>query len=291
MIKDKLNQLVEIATNGKHSKDVLDARQEYQTIAGNIYEDDKSYESKMALFLEWYIFDRIIPNNDQTLLEKIICQNKETEASNLLKIYEQFNTNIHALFIVKKIREYSVRVLNLFDNEQYEVNEPSGKLLFSKSCIFEGRIIPYDNTYYFSGSFCFHPEKAKKFINRQIKLLSDIKIRNKKELKNKIARLNNEKKGLNKIITKIDKLKINLLKSFSEKKILAIKTNLTELETKRPNLEEKCSHMENDVTIFNYEKIYREEKALRSKLIQRLSYMQLVWERSRLIDIQDIYHN
>ena len=61
MLKDRLNQLIEIATDDGYSSDIFGARKEYQTIAGDIYEDYKSYESRMALFLEWYILDRIIP--------------------------------------------------------------------------------------------------------------------------------------------------------------------------------------------------------------------------------------
>jgi len=291
MIKDNINQLIDIASSDKHSGEILDARKEYQLIAGNIFEDDKSYENRMALFLEWYIFDRIYPKTDQTLLEIIIYKNRENLSANTLHIFEQFTGNIHGLFIAKKIRDHSVKVLNLFNNQTYEVNETLGKLLFSKRGIFEGRLISYDNEYHFTGSFCFHPEKAKKFIKRKIKEVSGIIHMNKKELVTISIHLDSEKKNLQKLNSKIDKLKTKILKSYSEKKIAKNKKELAELEAKRSYLEEIFSNMENEVKKFTSEKTIREPKVLQTQLIQKLSYMQLVWERSRHIDLDDIYHN
>ena len=55
MIKDSIEYLIKIATNPPYSNNLLAARQEYQKYAGEIFDDDKSYENQMALFLEWYI--------------------------------------------------------------------------------------------------------------------------------------------------------------------------------------------------------------------------------------------
>ena len=291
MLKDDLDQLIEIATSDKYAIDVLAARKEYQNIAGNIYEDDKSYDNRMALFLEWYIFDRILPNKDQTLIEIIIDENWGNWPSNQLQIFEGFTKNIHGLFTVKKIKDNYVKVLNLFNNERYQVNETLGKLLFSKNGIFEGRLVPYRNMYYFSGSFCFHSEKTRNFIKQKIKQVKVIQRGYKKEVKNKTTQLNTENKKLTKINSKINSLKVRLLKLHSENKILKIKKHLVELEIQRSDSERRFSFIESEVTKFTHEKIFRGEKALQIKLIQKLSYMQLVWERSRLIDINDIYHN
>jgi len=291
MIKDNLNILVDIAIGDNCSNNIIDARKEYQSITGNIYEDDKSYENRMALFLEWYIFDRISSDTDQSLLDTLIQKNKENRSSNMLQTFEMFANNIHGLFIVKKISDYYVKVLNLFDNKVYEVNESLGKLIFSKSGIFEGRLILYDHIYHFTGSFCFHPIKAKKYIIGETKQISNIIQMNKKELKNMSAQLDSQKKDLHKISCKMDKLKTNLLKSPSENKTSAIKKKLPGLETQRSDLEKNVLVLENELKKFTSEKTIRAPKALQTKLIQKLSHMQLVWERSRLIDLDDIYHS
>ena len=111
---------------GKNNKLVSDLqelkvlRQEYQKDAGDIFDDDKSYENQMALFLEWYIFDRIDPAHDQTVLELII-NNGKGATLDLLKNINVFISHIHGLFIIKKIKGHSVKAINLFDNEHYDV--------------------------------------------------------------------------------------------------------------------------------------------------------------------------
>ena len=142
MIKDSLEHLIKIATDAPFSNDLLVARKEYHKYAGDIFEDDKSYESQMALFLEWYIFERIDPIHDQTVLEVIINNEKEV-SPHLLKNIRKFTSNIHGLFIIKKIRGHSIRVINLFDDEQYDVVGSSNKFYFSKGTVFEGRLLPH----------------------------------------------------------------------------------------------------------------------------------------------------
>ena len=154
MIKDSIDYLIKIATNPPYSNSLLAARQEYQKYAGDIFDDDKSYENQMALFLEWYIFDRIEPAHDQTVLE-LILNNDKGETLDPLKNINVFISHIHGLFIIKKIKDHSIKAINLFDNEQYNVVEPSGKLYFSKNSIFEGRLLTYENSYYFTGNFFY----------------------------------------------------------------------------------------------------------------------------------------
>ena len=178
MIKESLNQLIDVATSEYHNNYIIEAKNEYQAVAGKIYEDDKSYDNCMALFIEWYIFDRIFPDTNQTLLE--ILKNKENCSSNMLPIINIFKINILGLFVVKRISDHSVKVLNLFDNKIYEANETMGKLMFSKNGVFGGRLIYHNDMYYFTGSFCFHPEKANNFIKQEVKQV-DIVIHKKKK--------------------------------------------------------------------------------------------------------------
>ena len=291
MLKESLNQLIDIATSDDYSKNIIDARKEYQSIAGNIYEDDKSYENRISLFLEWYIFDRIYSDTNQTLIETLLQKNKNAWSPDMLKTFESYSHNIHGLFIVKKIKGDFVKALNLFDNSTYVVNQSFGKIIFNKNLVFEGRLVPYDNSYYFTGSFCFHPDKAIKFIKSKTKYINKINNKNKKELKAITKKLDLNKKKILKIELKIDDIKSKILKSSSTKKILQLNLILDELELERTSFEKNYIQLESEVHQFTAEKIILGPKILQTQLIQKLSYMQLVWERSRLIDLNDIYKN
>jgi len=290
MIKDSIEYLIKIATNPPYSNNLLAARQEYQKYAGDIFDDDKSYENQMALFLEWYIFDRIDPAHDQTVLELII-NNGKGATLDLLKNINVFISHIHGLFIIKKIKDHSVKAINLFDNEQYDVVEPSGKLYFSKNSIFEGRLLTYENSYYFTGNFCFHPEGSKKFIKSEIKKIFSLQKINVKELKLQNVKLKNENKKLNKTISLIEKLQEKIQRLNSEKKTLEIKNDLSELESIKEKQEENYSLLKQKINIFTHEKIIRERQSIQTRLMLKLSSMRLLLERSRNIEVKDIYKN
>ena len=290
MIKDSIDYLIKIATNPPYSNNLLAARQEYQKYAGDIFDDDKSYENQMALFLEWYIFDRIEPAHGQTVLELIINDGKGKTLDSLKNI-NVFISHIHGLFIIKKIKDHSIKAINLFDNKQYDVVEPSGKLYFSKNSIFEGRLLTYENSYYFTGNFCFHPEGSKKFIKSEIKKIFSLQKINVKELKLQNIKLKNENKKLNKTISLIEKLQEKIQRLNSEKKILEIKNDLSELESMKEKQEENYSLLKQKINKFTHEKIIRERQSIQTRLMLKLSSKRLLLERSRNIDLKDIYKN
>ena len=290
MIKDSIDYLIKIATNPPYSNNLLAARQEYQKYAGGIFDDDKSYENQMALFLEWYIFDRIEPAHGQTVLELIINDGKG-ETLDPLKNINVFISHIHGLFIIKKIKEHSIKAINLFDNEQYNVVEPSGKLYFSKNSIFEGRLLTYENSYYFTGNFCFHPEGSEKFIKSEIKKIFTLQKINVKELKLQNVKLKNENKKLNKTISLIEKLQEKIQRLNSEGKTLQIKNDLSELESIKEKQKENYSLLKQKIKIFTHEKIIRERQSIQTRLMLKLSSKRLLLERSRNIDLKEIYKN
>jgi len=290
MIKDSIEYLIKIATNPPYSNDLLAARQEYQKYAGGIFDDDKSYDNQMALFLEWYIFDRIEPAHGQTVLELIINDGKGKTLDSLKNI-NVFISHIHGLFIIKKIKDHSIKAINLFDSEQYNVVEPSGKLYFSKNSIFEGRLLTYENSYYFTGNFCFHPEGSKKFIKSEIKKNTSLQKINVKELKLQNIKLKNENKKLSQTISRIEKLQEKIQRLNSEKKTLEIKNDLSELESIKEKQEENYSLLKQKINIFTHEKIIRENQSIQTRLMLRLSSMRLLLDRSRNIAVKDIYKN
>ena len=291
MIKESLDKLIKIATSDLFSENILEARNVYKNIAGNVYEDDKSYESKMTLFLDWYIFSHIDLKNNKTILEKIIDRDKKILPTNVLKAFEEFTNNIHGIFVAKKIKEHTALVINLFDNKTYEVVEPIEKFYFSKNELFEGRILKFNNNYYFTGNYCFHPKESHKYIKQEVEnIFSKYKI-NEKEIKPKISKLIANNKNLQKIIKQSNKIKDKILKCSLESRKYLLNKELSMLEVSQSEQKETCLLLENEVTTFTNDKIITEKKTNEIALIHKISCMHLIWERSRNIDIKDIYRN
>ena len=290
-MKEKLDQLIQKTTQGKFAEDILTARKDYQKTAGEIYEDDKSYESRVGMFLEWFIFDRLDPETRLTPLETLIRDNGSEGLPKELNNIQEIATNIHGLFVIKKIRYKEVVVLNLFDDKKYTVRESEGSILFQKNELVEARIILNNKEYHFSGNFCFHPKEALKFIKGEVKKISSLREGYLKDLKKINSELKDATSKLDKNAREIEKFNSKIDKSKSEEKSKVWSEQLKGLKIIRTELMSRASDIELLKTNMETEKLKNEINQLSNELIQRLNYMNLKWERSRQIDLQDIYRN
>jgi hypothetical protein len=291
MLKENLEQLFEFIAQHIPAEKIMQAKKEYQKTTGEIYEDDRSYNTRMALFLEWYLLDNYIPGTQNTILENIIEENHLTWDQSHLEACQDITNNIQALFEVKRIRDNSVTVLDLFNDEKYLVHEDSSKLVFRKNDIFQGRIVPHKGKWNFTGYFCFHPNKTQRYLKDEAKKIFLIQRIWKKELSALEKELSEKEKNSSKNYKYIQKVKI--------------KIERTDKGTKKNNLINKLLFLEhngNSMAISNQEtnkKINRlkietikfKGQNLILELINKLAYMNLKWERSRQIEISDIYKN
>jgi hypothetical protein len=291
MLRENLEQLFEFAAKAIPSDQILEAKKTYQKETGEIYEDDKSYNSRMALFLEWYLFDDYITEKSQTPLEILIEENPDAWNRDKLEIYKSITASIQALFLIKKVKDESVKVLNLFTDETYLVNEKDSRLIFRKNDIFQGRLIFFQEQFHFTGNFCFHPEKTHKYIKQEVKIINKAQAGDRKDLVKLKKILLKENKNLGNKEAETEKLNEKIKNTESENKITKLNQKLSLLIEERNSLNKTIQDVESKAFILEHDKIRIEGNKQINKLINKLAYMNLKLERSRQIDISDIYKN
>ena len=79
------------------------------------------------------------------------------------------------MFELMKIKGSDLYVRDLFDKEKYVIEnfELSGG--FTKGDIFQARLLKIEDRYVFNNAFVFHPQEAKRFIQKQIKKVRYLK--------------------------------------------------------------------------------------------------------------------
>lgn len=179
MFQEHLDCLMDATTIKDFSEEVIKAKKEYFSKIGEVFEDDRSFESKMVSFTEWYCFDRVSEKNNKSPLEHFIDINSPMWSKEDIDIYTGFCNNIHSIFYFKKIKKEKFLIVNLLDSKKILVNQGNLKIYFEKDDVFEARLIPFKNEYYFTGSFCFHPKELYGKIRKELK----------KRAKNKSERL------------------------------------------------------------------------------------------------------
>jgi hypothetical protein len=289
MISENINQLIEEITRDHQQDDLYQAKKDFQKISGEIFEDDKSYESRMGSFLEWYTFDRACPESALTPLQRYLKGTSITPESR--ELAESISKSIHGLFVAKKIKSDCVIVVDLMDNEKYQVQENQGSILFNSDDLFEGRLIPYRDQFYFTDHFCYHLKATANFILSKVKNLKS----SEKEALTKENHLQkaivSPQKSLKKIIAKLEKVKGKIAGTTKEKKIASLKEEIAKLEDQKAESESQISDIDNQLIELRTNVIQSEHKQNRFTFIRKISYMSLKWERSRQIDVRDIYQD
>jgi hypothetical protein len=291
MLKKNLEQLFEFIAQHIPEEQIMQAKNKYQQTTGKIYEDDKSYNTRMPLFLEWYLLDNYIPETKITILENIVEQNQTTWDQSHLEACQDITNNIQAIFEIKKVRNNSVTVFDMFNDKKYLVDEDDSKLIFRKKDIFQGRIVSHQGKWNFTGHFCFHPNKTQHYINGEAKKILLIKRTWQEELSVLEKELSKKKKTSSKNSKYIKKIKTKIERadfgSYRDK----LATELLVLEENDNKMSISTQKTNNQINRLKIETIKLEGQKLISDLINKLAYMNLKWERSRQIDISDIYKN
>ena len=291
MFHEILDQLFEFAAKTIPDEQILAAKKTYQMETGTIYEDDKSYNSRMALFLEWYLFNKYAPNSSKTVLQVLLENNSEEFNNDKLNIYKSISESIQSLFLIQKVNDGSVKAINLFTDEIYLIQEKDSLLIFRKNDIFQGRIIYFQNHFRFTGNFCFHPKKTHKYIKSEINLIAKKLNQYKKDLAKTEKTLLKAKTKLNQHELDIGKLNKKLQNNNSENKIAKLNQKLKLLAEEKGAQIRTIQELTNQVSFIRNDKIKLEGGKQINALINHLAYKKLKWERSRQIDISDIYKN
>jgi hypothetical protein len=164
-----LDPVVQTFTTGEYYKQVFEAKKEYFEKAGVVYEDDAEYENRMCTFLDWYLFDRELPQIDLPPIKYYFRKHKDQLSPDELNVFKDFCNTVHSIFYLKRLGRNTVHVRDLFSKKSYEVVSGETNIGFVTGDIFEARLIPFGGVYTFSKGFCFHPVEMEKFILGEIK--------------------------------------------------------------------------------------------------------------------------
>lgn len=164
-----LDKLVAFASSDERKQDLLAAKAEYFRLTGEVHEDDKSFEMRMASFLDWFVFDRAAPANGRTPAQEFLERNGPLVPAEEAAAYRGFTETRHGLFEVRKIARGTVRLRELFAGKDFEVTERRTVAGLEKGDVIEARLIPSGGHLLFSAAFIYHPREGTSAILKEVK--------------------------------------------------------------------------------------------------------------------------
>ena len=291
MLRETLEQLFESIAQHIPSEVIMESKKDYQKLTGETSEDDKSHNTRMALFLEWSLLDNYVPGTQNTILEDIIKKNESVWDQNRLEVHRNIANNIQALFGIKKVRNNSVTVQNLFTDEKHLIDEEDSSMIFRKNDIFQGRIVPQQGKWFFTGHFCFHPNEIHSYINSEVKNILTLQKSWGKEVKSLAKELFKTQKSRLKNSNYIVEMKRKIEVTGAGTKRDLLVEKLSALREDRDNLETSSKQKDISIAHLKKEKIEFVGRRMAVDLINKLACMKLKCERYRNIEIAEIYKN
>ncbi len=171
MFQPQLDRVSEWATSDAFREELARARKDFfARTGGEVFEDDKSMDSRLATFLDWYLFDRPLEARNLSPVAAFLADHR-TELSPVdLAVHEGLTRSIHGIFEIRRLaKKELLRVRDLCTLQEYEVSERRQMVGLQKRDVFEARLIPSGAELLFSGAFCHHPREVRKRILAEIK--------------------------------------------------------------------------------------------------------------------------
>jgi hypothetical protein len=164
-----LDQLIAFGSEEPRKADLIEAKAEYFRLTGEVFEDDKIFELRMASFLDYYLYDRVSPLTSKTPAAELYEQRLKTAAPEEANAFRSFTETVHGLFEVRKLGKGLIRLRELFSGKDFDVTERRNIAGLESGDIIEARLIPFGGHLLFSAAFCYHPREAVKSIKGEVK--------------------------------------------------------------------------------------------------------------------------
>lgn len=163
-----LEQLTAWGTSEDRRPDLVEARAAYFHATGEVFEDDKQFEPRMASFLDHYLFDRPTPGVGLTPAQSWF-QLKLAASPEEAAPFRCFTETLHGMFEVRKVGEGWVRLRELILDRDHDVTERRQLVGLARGDVMEARLVPFEGNLWFSGGFLFHNKLAIPAILREAK--------------------------------------------------------------------------------------------------------------------------
>ena len=166
-----LEPVIETYTTGEWYPEVFKAKEEFFQKAGMVHEDDLEFESRMSLFMDWYLFDRNLPGIDLPPVRIYFQEHFDSMEEESRRIFEDLCETQHSLFRLKRFTfgKKNLIIEDLFTGKSIRVEDPHIQHGFNKGDVFEARLVRFKDKIEFSNGFCFHPREMEGFILSEIK--------------------------------------------------------------------------------------------------------------------------
>jgi hypothetical protein len=171
--QELLNALLDYSCSPEFADQMRIARELFSIATGKVNDDDPFYDVRMCAFQEYFLFDYRLSDvfSGSTVFELYLLQAQTQLSLEELNQFEQLRSFRHSLFLVEKIQQQRMLVMDLVARQRMVVYPLSEFMFagFEPGLVFEGRALTFNGHDYFTGAFIIHPEDVRYRIEKYVK--------------------------------------------------------------------------------------------------------------------------
>jgi hypothetical protein len=164
-----IDLLMQFYAAGPYSNEAVQAKNEFFDLAGIFDEQSNVFELRMAQFSDWYLFSRQMPEFKLTPIEHFMQVRPAKISEEEMPYFKNLANHRLSLFEFIKLKGSDLHVRDLFSNYKLVIKNSPVTHGFTSEEVFQGRLIPHEDSFVFSMAFCFHPQDALDFIKKEVK--------------------------------------------------------------------------------------------------------------------------
>ena len=145
-----LEPMIQHFTGPDYQREALAAKQEFFERAGIVDEEAVNFETRMAQFLDWYMFSRELSDVHLPPVNYFLQNNRQEIMADEFSLFENLTKTQHSLFEFIKVRDSDVTIRNLFTGKKITLQDSAIMAGFNEDEVFEVRLIPFEKTFVFT---------------------------------------------------------------------------------------------------------------------------------------------
>ncbi|HUJ75468.1 MAG TPA: hypothetical protein VL359_11445 [bacterium] len=163
-----------VSAEQRFNSELAPAKEEFERIAGPIYETDRSFDARINAFHNWYILDRPL-RGGKTPLGYFLEYNANSLPPDEWQRYQELLHHMHSVFELARVSGEDTVLRNLLTGKKLVLPGGEQTAHLDKNAVFSTRIFDHAGTLYFSNYLLLHPGQVRKIIKDQARRLRKAK--------------------------------------------------------------------------------------------------------------------
>ncbi len=168
---EALDELIAWATARHGDASLVEPRAEMQALIGEVFDDDRQVELRMAACLEWFVCDRIDTSSGRTPAQARYLEARLRDTPTHARRVLPYIDSVYAVFEVRARGQGRLTLKQLLSETCYTVHESRPLSGVTLGAICEARLIRIDGRCLLTPTVYWHPRQAWPLILKEAKRL------------------------------------------------------------------------------------------------------------------------